>query len=339
MKKMEAPGFWDDQGAAQATVSKLSALKATVDPVAQLTHDLQGLGELCEMAEPGDAETWTQIRADLEDCAERFDALDAQRLYAGEDDRRDAILTVHAGTGGVDAHDWAEMLLRLYTMWAERRGFTVALTGRLNHVEAGIKHATLEIRGPFAYGNLVSEIGVHRLVRISPFDAAARRHTAFASVDVMPDYPEEEITIDEKDLKIDTYRAGGAGGQHVNTTDSAVRITHEPTGVVVQCQNERSQFRNRTMAMKMLMARLQRLKEAERSKVLGAIYGDKGEIAWGNQIRSYTLQPFTLVKDHRTGTQTSNTAKVLDGEIDLFIEPYLRWRAEQQEAAKQSGDA
>jgi peptide chain release factor 2 len=334
MKKMEAPGFWDDQGAAQAVVAKLSALKASVDPVEQLTRELDDLGELCGMAEADDAETWAQIRIDLDDAAKRFEALEVQRLYAGEDDRRDAILTVHAGTGGVDAHDWASMLLRMYTMWAEARGYAVTLTDRLDHVEAGIKHATLEIRGPFAYGNLVSEIGVHRLVRISPFDAAARRHTAFASVDVMPDYPEEEITIDEKDLKIDTYRAGGAGGQHVNTTDSAVRITHEPTGVVVQCQNERSQHRNRTMAMKMLMARLQRLKEAERSKALGAIYGDKGEIAWGNQIRSYTLQPFTLVKDHRTDVQTSNTAKVLDGDIDLFIEPYLQWRADQQAAGK-----
>jgi peptide chain release factor 2 len=334
MKKMEAQGFWDDQGAAQSTVSKLSALKASVDPIARLTQELADLGELCEMAEADDTETWTQIQTDLEECAGRFDALEMQRLYAGEDDRRDAILTVHAGTGGVDAHDWAEMLLRMYTMWAEDAGFKVALTDRLGHVEAGIKHATLEIRGPFAYGNLVSEIGVHRLVRISPFDAAARRHTAFASVDAMPDYPEEEITIDEKDLKIDTFRAGGAGGQHVNTTDSAVRITHQPTGVVVQCQNERSQHRNRTMAMKMLMARLQRLKEAERSKVLGAIYGDKGEIAWGNQIRSYTLQPFTLVKDHRTNAQTSNTAKVLDGDLSPFIEPYLHWRAEQTKAGK-----
>lgn len=332
MKKMEAPSFWDDKEAAQATVSQLSALKAVVEPVQALEKGLADVGELAELAEDDDDETWEQLARDLDSAAGRVDQLEVQRLLGDPNDRRDCILAMNAGAGGVDACDWTAMLLRMYTMWAEDHGFKVDLTERLEHIEAGIKHATIEVHGPFAYGKLRSEIGVHRLVRISPFDAQKRRHTAFASVDVLPIFPEEEITIDERDLKIDTYRAGGAGGQHVNMTDSAVRITHLPTGIVAQCQNERSQHRNRKYAMRMLMAKLQRQAELEREKELAAVYGGKGEIAWGNQIRSYTLQPFTLVKDHRTDQQTSSADRVLDGDLDAFIEAFLQWRAANREA-------
>ena len=328
---MEAPDFWNDREAAQATVSRLSAIRAVLDPVAALHKELGDLGELAELAAAEDDEaTWAQLRTDLERAARSLEKLELTRLLGGEHDPRDCLLTVNAGAGGVDACDWADMLLRMYTRWAEEAGFAVALTERLEHQEAGIKHATLEIKGPFAYGRLKSEIGVHRLVRISPFDAQKRRQTAFAAVDALPVFPEEEITISDKDLRIDTYRSGGAGGQHVNMTDSAVRITHLPTGVVAASQNERSQHRNRKAAMQLLMAKLTRLKELEREKELAAVYGAKGEIAWGNQIRSYTLQPFTLVKDHRTDRQTSNVARVLDGAIDEFIEAFLHWRADRR---------
>jgi len=329
---MEAPDFWDDKEAAQATVSKLTGLKAVVEPMEALEAELVDLGELAELAvAEADAETLAGVGRDLQQSAARLAKLEVQRLLGDPNDPRDCIVSINAGAGGVDAHDWAAMLLRMYTMWAEDAGYKVDLTERLDHVEAGIKHATLELHGPFAYGKLKSEIGVHRLVRISPFDAQKRRQTAFAAVDVLPIFPEEEITIAEKDLQIDTYRAGGAGGQHVNTTDSAVRITHLPTGTVAACQNERSQHRNRKAAMQMLMAKLVRLKELEREKELAAVYGAKGEIAWGNQIRSYTLQPFTLVKDHRTDQQTSNAAAVLDGDLDDFIEAFLQWRAAKRE--------
>jgi peptide chain release factor 2 len=328
---MEAPGFWDDKEAAQATVARLSAVKAVLDPVAALDRELADLHELAALAAAeDDADTWSQIRTDLAAAATKLEKLELTRLLGGEHDPRDCLLSVNAGAGGVDACDWAAMLLRLYTRWAERMGFTVTLTDRLDHQEAGIKHATLEIHGPFAYGKLKSEIGVHRLVRISPFDAQKRRQTAFAAVDVLPIFPEAEITIAEKDLRVDTYRSGGAGGQHVNMTDSAVRITHLPTGTVAASQSERSQHRNRKAAMQLLMAKLTRLQELEREKELAAVYGSKGEIAWGNQIRSYTLQPFTLVKDHRTDCQTSNTDRVLDGEIDAFIEAFLHWRADRR---------
>ena len=260
-------------------------------------------------------------------------------MLSGEHDTRDAYLAIHAGAGGTEAADWAAMLLRMYRMWAETRGFTAELVDVLDHQEAGIKSATLRVAGPFAYGYLRSEIGVHRLVRISPFDAQNRRHTSFASVDVIPDYPDEEITIDEKDLEIECYRAGGAGGQHVNMTDSAVRIKHVPTGVIVQCQNERSQHRNRKMAMKMLQARLERLQVMARDAETAKLYGEKAEIAWGHQIRSYTLQPFTLVKDHRTEHQTPNAHRVLDGELDPFIERYLQWDAERRAAAAKPAKA
>ncbi len=324
---MADPGFWNDRDGAQVVVGKLRALKALVEPLRGLEKDLRDHGELLEMTEDSDAASIETLRRDSAAIEKRLDALEFARLLSDEDDRLDCYLEVHAGAGGTEAADWAEMLLRMYTKWCERRGYETELVDALRNDEAGVKHATLRVAGPFAYGYLKAETGVHRLVRISPFDANARRHTSFASVDVMPDYPEEVVTIEEKDLKIDTYRAGGAGGQHVNVTDSAVRITHLPTGIVVQCQNERSQHRNRKVAMKILMVRLKRVKEMERQKELAATYSEKGEIAWGSQIRSYVLQPYQLVKDVRTEVETSNTQKVLDGDLDPFIEAFLRWDA------------
>ncbi len=246
-------------------------------------------------------------------------------MLGGRDDFRDAYLSVHAGAGGTESCDWAEMLLRMYTRWAEKSHFQVEMVELMAGEEAGIRRATIKVNGRWAYGYLKAEVGVHRLVRISPFDANKRRHTSFASVDVLPQVDENiEIEIKDGDLRTDTYRASGAGGQHVNKTSSAVRITHLPTGIVVQCQNERSQHRNRRQAMEMLKAKLYQLKQRERDEELMAKYDEKGEIAWGNQIRSYVLQPYTLIKDLRTGEETGNVQAVLDGDLDRFIHAYLR---------------
>ncbi|HEY8449964.1 MAG TPA: peptide chain release factor 2, partial [Bacillota bacterium] len=252
-------------------------------------------------------------------------------LLTGEYDAEDAILSLHPGAGGTESQDWAEMLMRMYVRWAERKGFEVRVLDYLEGEEAGLKSATLSIRGRYAYGFLKAEKGVHRLVRISPFDASGRRHTSFASVDVLPDLEDDgDVEIRPEDLRIDTFRSGGAGGQHVNKTDSAVRITHLPTGIVVSCQNERSQHANREAAMKILKARLRKLKEEERERQLAELRGEQGEIAWGNQIRSYVFHPYTLVKDHRTGVEVGNVQAVMDGDIDVFIYALLEQRAAQK---------
>jgi peptide chain release factor 2 len=328
---MGAPGFWDDAEAAARVLKELSALEAPLGRLASLESRLNDLGALLELAaedDGGDLEAEAaalvaSLRPDLR-------ALEMDTLLSGPYDRGDAIVALHAGAGGTESQDWAQMLLRMYTRWAERHGFRVDLMDLLPGDEAGVKSATLNIAGENAYGYLRAEKGVHRLVRISPFDASGRRHTSFASVDVLPDFPDPVgVEIKPEDLKIDTFRSSGAGGQHVNKTESAVRITHLPTGIVVTCQNERSQHANREAAMRILTARLlERLEEEQRSMV-GELRGEQGEIAWGNQIRSYVFQPYTLVKDHRTGFETGNVEAVMDGDIDGFLRAYLEMRAGQ----------
>jgi peptide chain release factor 2 len=290
------------------------------DRIRGMTDDLDTLFEL---AREGEAVV-PDIERDLKPYAEYLERLETAMLLSGENDARSAIVTIHPGAGGTESQDWAEMLLRMYLRWAERQGFPTVMTDRLEGEGAGIKSATFEVNGENAYGLLQSEIGVHRLVRISPFDANARRHTSFASVFVFPQVDDEiKIDIQDKDLRIDTFRSGGAGGQHVNMTDSAVRITHFPSGIVVQCQNERSQHKNRAMALKILRARLFELEQRKKREELEKFSKDKKEIAWGSQIRSYVLQPYQMVKDHRTGVEIGNTNAVLDGDIDAFIQAYL----------------
>jgi peptide chain release factor 2 len=279
-------------------------------------------------AEEEDESVLEEIESGISSLTREVEKLELQLLLSGEYDKNGAILSIHPGAGGTESQDWAEMLLRMYTRYAEQAGYRVELLDLLPGDEAGIKSATLEVTGDYAYGYLGAERGVHRLVRISPFDANARRHTSFASVDVMPAINDEgEIEIDPSDLRIDTYRSGGAGGQHVNKTESAVRITHVPTGIVVQCQNERSQQSNRLTAMKILRAKLAARKQEEQREKLGELRGDVQEIAWGSQIRSYVFHPYNMVKDHRTGVETGNIAAVMDGDLTQFIEAYLRWRA------------
>ena len=277
-----------------------------------------------EIAEVDDGGEATEAAERLAKTEQRLNALELERMFAGPEDGRNAILSINAGAGGTEAQDWAEMLLRMYLRWAERRGFDAEIVDILAGEEAGLKNVTIIVKGEYAYGNLKAEAGIHRLVRISPFDAGKRRHTSFASVFVYPETPDDvAIDIDEADLRIDTFRSSGAGGQHVNKTDSAVRITHHPTGIVVQCQNERSQHKNRATAMKILKARLYELEMHKRAQKMEEIHKGKKEIAWGNQIRSYTLHPYRLVKDHRTGVEKGDADSVLDGDIDLFIESYL----------------
>jgi len=321
---MASPDFWLDKEKAQETVEELKALKAVLDPldrIARLEGDVEVMAELA--AEEVEAEQELgKARDGLERSLGQFEF---QQMLNGPDDASNAYLTVHAGAGGTESCDWTEMLLRMYLRWAERNGLRAEVVEATAGEEAGLRRATARVVGRYAFGHLKAEIGVHRLVRISPFDANKRRHTSFASVDVTPELKDEgEIEINEGDLRIDTYRASGAGGQHVNKTDSAVRITHLPTGVVVQCQNDRSQHKNRRMAMKMLAAKLHTLREAERQAEVAAAYDAKGQIAFGYQIRSYVLQPYQMVKDLRTDVETGNVEAVLDGGIDEFIEAYLR---------------
>ena len=323
---MAAPGFWDDQNAARELIAQANELKGWVEPhdtLLQKVTELSELGELLEM-EPDEAlaEEWRTEVARLEADIEK---LELKAMLRGADDFRDALVTIHPGAGGTESQDWAEMLMRMYARWGEQNDFSVEMLDHQPGEEAGIKSVTLEISGQYAYGYLKAEKGVHRLVRISPFDSQSRRHTSFASVFVYPVVDDTiEIDIDEGDLRIDVYRASGAGGQHVNKTSSAVRITHEPTGIVVACQNERSQFQNKATAMKMLRAALYQreleLREAERQKVEDT----KTEISWGNQIRSYVFQPYTQVTDHRTELKISDVQKVMNGDLDPFIEAYLK---------------
>jgi peptide chain release factor 2 len=281
------------------------------------------------MAEEGDPEALAELRAKVEQVEAGLAELELRRLLGGEHDAGNAIVEIHSGAGGLEAQDWAEMLLRMYLRWCERRGFKTELLEQQPGEGAGIKGATFTVEGPYAYGNIKAEAGIHRLVRISPFDANARRQTSFASVLVLPDIEQEiEIEVRDEDLRVDTYRSSGAGGQHVNKTDSAVRLTHLPTGIVVACQNERSQHKNKSMAMKILKARLYELEKRKQEEKMSELTKGKKEIGFGHQIRSYVLQPYRMVKDHRTNTEVGNTDGVLDGDLDVFIEAYLRQRAE-----------
>ncbi|MFZ5640313.1 MAG: peptide chain release factor 2 [Bacillota bacterium] len=321
-----ASGFWDDPAAAQKTMQKITALKNRVELYLDVKRHFEDLKALWELGlEEGDESLEGEIDLGLADMVNRLDRLQLDLMLSGPYDRGSAIISLHAGAGGTEAQDWVQMLLRMYTRWAEEKGYRVATIDLLPGDEAGVKSVTLSIEGENAYGYLKTEKGVHRLVRISPFDASGRRHTSFASVDVMPEVDDEnEISIDPADLRVDTYRSGGAGGQHVNKTDSAVRITHIPTGIVVQCQNERSQLANRLQAMKLLQARLLDLQLRKREEELAVLRGDQQEIAWGSQIRSYVFHPYSLVKDHRTGVEMGNVTAVMDGDIDQFISSYLR---------------
>ena len=327
---MGAPAFWDDQEAAQKTIGEMKQVRAVVEPIEAAAESLDDLRALAELGEEmGEAEVADDLAEALDTAVTRLAALEFQVMLGGEADHRNAYLTLQAGAGGIDATDFAEMLLRMYLRWAEEHEFAAEELELLQNPEGGIRHATIAVRGPYAYGRLKAERGVHRLVRISPYDAQGRRHTSFAAVEVMPEFDEDApIEVDMNDVRVDTYRAGGAGGQHVNKTDSAVRMTHLPSGVVVQCQNERSQHKNRATAMSMLKAKLYELRERERDDELKAMYGQKGEIAWGSQIRSYVLHPYQMVKDHRTNHEMGNTQAVLDGQIDSFIEEYLRSRSQ-----------
>lgn len=323
---MNDPGFWTDQEKAQKVIKHLAGLKERVSVFQELVKDFEDLEVLVELGEEEEDEAVSaEAREGLVFVNRKVEELELAVLLSGQYDRGDAIMALHAGAGGTEAQDWVEMLLRMYTRWAERRRFEVEILDLLPGDEAGIKSVTIEVSGPNAYGYLRSEKGVHRLVRISPFDAAGRRHTSFASVDVLPDVGDEvNVQINQDDLKIDTFRSGGAGGQHVNKTDSAVRITHLPTGIVVTCQNERSQLANRLAAMKMLKAKLVDLELRKKEAEIAALRGDQQEIAWGSQIRSYVFHPYSLVKDHRTGEEVGNVQAVMDGNIDVFISAYLK---------------
>lgn len=326
--KMQQENFWDDSDNAAKVLQQSKRLKEKIDRVEGLKkvyEDLYTLILLCEEEE--DSSLIEEIQAEFMSLKKDISKFTIETLLTGKYDKSNAIFTIHAGAGGTEAQDWADMLLRMYTRWAEGKEYTVSILDMLKDTEAGIKSATLLVEGENAYGYLKSEKGVHRLVRISPFDTAGKRHTSFASVDVMPELDDSvEIDINPDDLRIDTYRSGGAGGQHVNKTDSAVRITHIPTGVVVQCQNERSQHSNKEMAMKMLYAKLLDLKEQEQKDRIEDIKGEYREIAWGSQIRSYVFHPYSMVKDHRTGEEMGNVHAVMDGDLDNFINAYLIWK-------------
>ena len=324
--QMEAPGFWDDPEAAQKVNKQLKSVNDRIEHYESLKGGVEDTLDLCQMVSMEyDDEMAKEIETETQALEERVEQLRLATMLKGEYDHNDAILSLHAGAGGTEAQDWTQMLYRMYTRYAERHGFTVKELDFLEGDEAGVKSVTFEVKGENAYGYLKAERGVHRLVRISPFDSAARRHTSFASLDVMPILPDDGgLVIRPEDLRIDTYRAGGAGGQHVNRTDSAVRITHIPTGVVVQCQNERSQIQNREQAMIVLRARLMELREREAQEKMSDIKGEMKKIEWGSQIRSYVFQPYTMVKDHRTGFEVGDISSVMDGDLDGFITAYLQ---------------
>ncbi|GIP40997.1 peptide chain release factor 2 [Paenibacillus sp. J31TS4] len=323
---MSAPDFWDDNERAQKLIAELNAIKDVAAEFETLSSDYEDLEVMLALAEEeNDESLGAELATGVESLANRMAAYELQLLLNQPYDRMNAILELHPGAGGTESQDWAEMLLRMYRRWAEKRDFKVEVLDYLPGDEAGVKSVTLLIKGFNAYGYLKAEKGVHRLVRISPFDASGRRHTSFVSCDVVPEIDDDvEIEIRSEDLKIDTYRASGAGGQHINTTDSAVRITHIPTGVVVTCQTERSQIKNRERAMKVLRSKLYEKKIEEQQKQLADIRGEQSDIAWGSQIRSYVFHPYSMVKDHRTQAETGNIGSVMDGEIDFLIDAYLR---------------
>lgn len=324
---MEAPGFWDDPEYSNRRMKELKSLKELVETCDCLKTQFEDIGDLIEMGyEDEDPQMAEDIRKELDEFIETLEELRIGTLLDGEYDKDNAILKLNAGAGGTESCDWAGMLYRMYSRWAERKGFSVDVLDYLDGDEAGIKSITFQVNGVNAYGYLKSEKGVHRLVRISPFNAQGKRQTSFVSLDVMPDIEEDlEVEIDEGDLRIDTYRSSGAGGQHINKTSSAIRITHLPTGIVVQCQNERSQHMNKDKAMQMLKAKLYLLKQEANAEKLSDIRGDVKDIGWGNQIRSYVMQPYTMVKDHRTNAESANVNAVMDGNIDLFINAYLKF--------------
>jgi len=326
-RNMEAPNFWDDAEAASASMKEAKDLKATVERADKLSQAYEDIMTLIEMGnEEEDPSLIPEVEQEFKDFVAEFDELRITTMLTGEHDGEDAILTLHAGAGGTESCDWASMLSRMYQRWADRRGFSAEILDFLDGDEAGIKSVTIQISGENAYGYLKSEHGIHRLVRISPFNAAGKRQTSFVSCDVMPDIKHDiDIEIADEDIRIDTYRSSGAGGQHINKTSSAIRITHFPTGIVVQCQNERSQHMNKDKAMQMLKAKLLLLKEEENRAKDSEIRGESKEIGWGSQIRSYVMQPYTMVKDHRTNAETGNVSAVLDGDIDLFMNAYLKW--------------
>ena len=324
---MEAPGFWDDPDISNQKMKELKNLKDIVDTINGLESQYEDIETLIEMGnEEEDAQLAADIRQELDDFISKYEDIRISTLLSEEYDSDNAILKLNAGAGGTESCDWCSMLYRMYTRWAERKGFSVEVLDYLDGDEAGIKSVTFQVNGTNAYGYLKSEKGVHRLVRISPFNAQGKRQTSFVSLDVMPDIEEDvDVEINDDDLRIDTYRSSGAGGQHINKTSSAIRITHSPTGIVVQCQNERSQFQNKDKAMQMLKAKLYMLKKEANAEKLSDIRGEVKEIGWGNQIRSYVMQPYTLVKDHRTNAETGNVDAVLDGALDPFINAYLKW--------------
>ncbi|MDQ1144362.1 peptide chain release factor 2 [Bacillus sp. SORGH_AS 510] len=325
---MLQPDFWNDQEKAQTVISEANALKDQVNEFNELNESYENLEISYELVkEEDDQELRAELEEELQQLSGRLGQFELQLLLSEEYDKNNAILELHPGAGGTESQDWGSMLLRMYTRWAEKKGFKVETLDYLPGDEAGIKSVTLAIKGHNAYGYLKAEKGVHRLVRISPFDASGRRHTSFVSCEVMPEFNEEiQVEVRTEDLKIDTYRATGAGGQHINTTDSAVRITHIPTGVVVTCQSERSQIKNREAAMKMLKAKLYQREIERQEQELLEIRGEQKEIGWGSQIRSYVFHPYSMVKDHRTSTESGNVQAVMDGDLDQFINAYLRSR-------------
>ena len=326
-REMEAPDFWDDNIRAQNMTKELKDLEDSVNTIKELKVQHSDIGELVSMAyEENDASMIPDIQAEFDEFSAKLENMRITTLLSGEYDRNNAILRLNAGAGGTESCDWAGMLFRMYSRYAEKKGFAVDVLDMLDGDEAGIKSVTFQINGTNAYGYLKGEKGVHRLVRISPFNAQGKRQTSFVSLDVMPDIEEDlDVDINEDDLRIDTYRSSGAGGQHINKTSSAIRITHIPTGIVVQCQNERSQFQNKDKAMQMLKAKLYLLKKEENAEKLSDIRGEVKDIAWGSQIRSYVLQPYTMVKDTRTNQEVAQADAVLDGYLDPFINAYLKW--------------
>lgn len=324
---MEEPGFWDDVEASQNVMKEVKGLKSIVEEYESLKTKYEDVETLLDMAEEdGDEELVGEAADIMEQFEKQYEELRISTLLTGEYDKNDAVLTLHAGAGGTESCDWAGMLYRMFTRWANKKGYKTEVLDYLDGDEAGIKSVTVRISGTNAFGYLRSEKGVHRLVRISPFNAAGKRQTSFASCDIMPEIEDDlEVEIADEDIRIDTYRASGAGGQHINKTDSAIRITHLPTGIVVQCQNERSQHKNKDQAMKMLKTKLYLLKQQQHLEKLSDIRGDVGDNGWGNQIRSYVLQPYTMVKDHRTNFESGNPSAVLDGDLDGFMNAYLAW--------------
>ena len=323
---MAEPDFWDDNQSARQTARKLDDIKKKIKFLQGIEEDLEEIEVYMELSSETEGDNYQkEILQQLEIINKEMEQMELKIRLSGEYDANNALLSINPGAGGTESQDWAEMLLRMYTRWAEKEGYQVDVLNLQPGEEAGINNATLMVKGDYCFGYLKSERGVHRLVRISPFDSSGRRHTSFASVEVLPELDDDiDVEIDDSELKIETYRASGAGGQHVNKTESAVRITHQPTGTVVQCQNERSQHKNKKMALKIIKSCLLEMKEEEQADKVDEIRGEKKEIAWGNQIRSYVLHPYKMIKDHRTGIEEGNVDKVLDGDIEQFIQAYLK---------------